>query len=29
MNVGVVDLMAGDGSPEKLIQTVGDAAKKA
>ncbi|RIJ10013.1 extracellular solute-binding protein, partial [Clavibacter nebraskensis] len=29
MNVGVVDLMAGDGSPEKLIQSVGDAAKKA
>jgi len=29
MNVGVVDLMAGDGSPEKLIQTVSDAAKKA
>ncbi|MDQ0744568.1 raffinose/stachyose/melibiose transport system substrate-binding protein [Clavibacter sp. B3I6] len=29
MNVGVVELMAGDGSPEKLVQTVGDAAKKA
>jgi raffinose/stachyose/melibiose transport system substrate-binding protein len=29
LNVGVVDLLAGKGSPEQLIQAVNDAAKKA
>jgi raffinose/stachyose/melibiose transport system substrate-binding protein len=29
LNVGVVDLLAGKGSPELLIQAVNDAAKKA
>jgi raffinose/stachyose/melibiose transport system substrate-binding protein len=29
LNVGVVDLLAGKGSPEKLIEAVNDAAKKA
>ncbi|MGD8195743.1 ABC transporter substrate-binding protein [Herbiconiux sp. P18] len=28
LNVGVVDLLAGKGSPEQLVQTVNDAAKK-
>jgi raffinose/stachyose/melibiose transport system substrate-binding protein len=28
LNVGVVDLLAGNGSPEQLVQTVNDAAKK-
>lgn len=29
LNVGVVDLLAGKGSPEQLVQAVNDAAKKA
>ncbi len=29
LNVGVVDLLAGKATPEQLVQTVNDAAKKA
>jgi raffinose/stachyose/melibiose transport system substrate-binding protein len=29
LNVGVVDLLAGKDTPEQLVQTVNDAAKKA
>jgi len=28
LNVGVVDLLSGNSSPEQLVQTVNDAAKK-